>query len=202
MIAFKGLTAGMVAAMGSGHRVLEAGVTYREESSKTGRSGWHCTENPFDCLTYFRLGCGNRYFRVEASGSIDEDEANRISCTEITLLEELTVQKLAGYGMMYMVQHPARQNWEQSGAFISVKKETAEAAGEGHIAIARGTHPKVRGEEGAVLGIILEPQPGQVEAAKLFTADRQQAGKWWTVNEKRELIEVKDEEKTGRADRA
>ena len=39
MIAFKGLTADMVASMGSGSKVLKAGVTYREESSKTGQIG-------------------------------------------------------------------------------------------------------------------------------------------------------------------
>lgn len=197
MMAFKGLTADMVAAMGSGHKVLELGVTYREESSKTGRQGWHCTENPFDCLKYFSLGAGNRHFRVEAGGSIDEDEQERISCTEITLVEELTLRKLAGYGMLYMVKHPLRQGWQQAGYRIRVQEDTAEAAGPDCIAIARGPRPQVRGPEGAVLGLILEPEPGCITAAKLFTADRQQAGGWWTVDENRNLIEVDHEKEFG-----
>ena len=197
MIAFKGLTADMVASMGSGDKVLKVGVTYREESSKTGRQGWHCTENPFDCLAYFPLEGGNRHFRVEAGGSIDEDEQNRISCTEITLLEELTVRKLAGYGMMYMVQHPMRQGWQQARHCVRVQENTAEAAGPECIAIARGPRPEVKGPEGAVLGLILEPEPGWIVAAKLFTADGQQAGKWWTIDEERNLIEVDDEEEIG-----
>lgn len=191
MMAFKGLTADMVASMGSGRKVLDIGVIYREAASKTGERGWHCTENPFDCLRYFPLGCGNRHFRVEAGGSIDEDGQNRISCTEITLLEELTLQKLAGYGMMYMIRHPMRQGWQQGGYCISVREDEAEAAGPDCIAIARGPAPVVKGQEGAVLGLILEPELGNITAAKLFTADQTQAGKWWTVDEERNLIEVK-----------
>lgn len=190
MIAYKGLTADLVASMGSGDKKLKPGITYQEESSKTGRQGWHCTENPFDCLKYFPLGGSNRHFRVEAGGSIDEDENNRIACTELTLLEELTVQKLAGYGMMYMIQHPMRTGWKQAGRCIDVKEDTAKADEAGYIAIARGPHPEVRGPEGAVLGFILEPEPGNITAARLITADGQQAGKWWTIDEERNLIEV------------
>lgn len=197
MMAFKGLTAGMVASMGFGNKVLKVGVTYREKNSKTGRQGWHCTENPFDCLAYFPLGAGNRHFRVEAGGSIDEDEHNRISCTEITLLEELTLRKLAGYGMMYMVQHPLRQGWQQARHRVRVQENAAEAAGADCIAIARGPRPEVKGPEGAVLGLILEPEPGWIVAAKLFTADGKQAGKWWTVDGERNLIEVDHEKEFG-----
>ena len=196
MMAFKGLTKDLVASMGTGQKVLEPGVTYREEKSKTASCGWHCTENPFECLDYFPLG-ENRHFRVEAGGSIDEDEQNRISCTEITLLEELTVRKLAGYGMMYMVQHPMRQGWQQARHRVRVLENTVEAEGPGCIAIARGPRPEVKGSEGAVLGLILEPEPGWIAAAKLFTADGQQAGKWWTIDEERNLIEVDYEKEFG-----
>ena len=116
---------------------------------------------------------------------------------EITLVEELTLRKLAGYGMLYMVKHPLRQGWQQAGYRIRVQEDTAEAAGQDCIAIARGPRPQVRGPEGAVLGLILEPEPGCITAAKLFTADRQQAGGWWTVDENRNLIEVDHEKETG-----
>lgn len=194
MMAFKGLTKDLVASMGAGQKVLEPGVTYREEKSKTASCGWHCTENPFECLDYFPLG-ENRHFRVEASGSIDEDGQNRISCTEITLVEELDRKKLAGYGMMYMVQHPLREKWEQSGAHIRVAADQAEAEQDGDIAIARGSHPRVRGPIGAILGLILEPEPGKVTAAKLFTASGEQAGKWWTVDAERNIREAESDEK-------
>lgn len=164
-----------------------------EESSKTARSGFHCCENPFECLGYYPLGGNNRYFRVEAAGDINEDAAERIACTELTLLEELTHFKLAGYGMMYMVQHPLRDRWQQAGRCIKVAEAaTAEAAND--IAIARGDHPRVKGPEGSILGLILEPVPGHIVAAKLFMADGQQAGKWYTLRPDRTLQEVENEE--------
>lgn len=194
MMAFKGLTKDLVASMGAGQKVLEPGVTYREEKSKTASCGWHCTENPFECLVYFPLG-ENRHFRVEAGGNIDEDGQNRISCTEITLIEELDRKKLAGYGMMYMVQHPLRKDWEQSGAHLQVVADQVEAGQEGDIAIARGPNPKAKGPAGAILGLILEPEPGKVTAAKLFTVSGEQAGKWWTVDTERIIREAENNEK-------
>lgn len=196
-MAFKGLTKDLVASLGSGRLTLVPGVTYRETESKTGNCGWHCTENPFDCLCYFPLG-SSRHFRVEAGGSIDEDAANRIACTEITLVEELDRKKLAGYGMIYMVTHPLRSGWEQSGPHIRVAADTAEAKQAGDIAIARGPYPKVRGPEGAILGLILEPEPGQIAQAKLLiSVSREQAGKWWTLDAERNVKEVeKDEAET------
>ena len=38
-MAFKGLTKDLVASMGAGQKVLEPGVTYREEKSKTASCG-------------------------------------------------------------------------------------------------------------------------------------------------------------------
>src|SRR5699024_9601939 len=117
------------------------------------------------------------------------------SCTEITLVEELDRKKLAGYGMLYMVQHPLREGWEQCGAHIRVAANQAEAEQEGDIAIARGPRPKVKGPAGAILGLILEPEPGKVMAAKLFTASGEQSGKWWTVDAERNIREAESDEK-------
>lgn len=196
MIAYKGVNPDMIASLGTGSKKLEAGVKYVEAKSKTARTGWHCTENPFACLAYFPLGRGNHYFQVEAAGSIDEDEEERIACTELTLRKELSIRELAGYGMMYMIEHPDRENWQQAGCRIRVAADRAEAHEKGHIAIARGPHPVVRGVEGSILGLILEPEPGQVVSAKLFVPDRQQAGIWYTLRADRTL-EVWHEKKNG-----
>lgn len=187
MIAYKGLDPDGIASRGMGRKKLVPGVKYTEGASKTARSGWHCTENPFACLTYFPLGQGNRYYQVEAAGSIDEDGQERVACTELTLVRELTVKELAGYGMVYMVEHPGREGWERDGTHIRVAADKAQAHGEGHIAIARGAHPLVRGVAGSILGLILEPEPGRVVAARLFVPDRQQAGKWYTLTADRGL---------------
>ena len=145
MIAYKGFTKDLTARLGSGTYQFRQGETFTEESSKTASSGFHCCENPFECLSYYPLGQGNRFFQVEAAGSIDEDGSERISCTELTLIRELSVKELAGYGMMYMVQHPMREKWQQSRTHLSVCADEAAATCKDAIAIARGGHPKVKG---------------------------------------------------------
>ncbi len=190
MIAYKGLNKDMAASLGRGNQVLSVGVRYLEESSKTARNGWHCTENPFACLSYFPLGQGNRYFQVEAAGNIDEDDHERIACTELTLLRELTVRELAWYGIAWIATHPKREHWECRGAHIRVGPDTAQAEQAGDIAIARGPHPVVCGAAGSILGLILEPEPGEITGAKLFTASESQVGRRYTLGNSRTLQEV------------
>lgn len=191
MIGYKGFTKHLTAAMGKGTFQFEPGKTYEEEISKTMRSGFHFTENPFECLAYYGLGYGNRYFQIMAEGSIDEDESARVSCTKITLLKELSIKELAGYGMMYMVQHPMREEWHQSRHLISVQQDKAEANEKGAIAIARGPHPIVKGVEGSILGLILETEPGRIEAAKLFVAGEGiRTDVFYTLQSDRTLREV------------
>lgn len=194
MIVFKGLTSELTARLGRGEYQFRIGEKAVEESSQTAQRGFHCCENPFECLFYYPLGCNNRYFQVEAAGDINEDANERIACTELTLIRELTLRELAGYGMMYMVQHPMRDKWKQRGTGIEVAEETATAEAPDGIAIARGSHPMVKGTEGSILGLILEPSPGDIAAARLFTADGQQAGKWYTLRPDRTLQEVENEE--------
>lgn len=191
MIGYKGFTKSLTAALGKGNFKFEPGKTYEENKSKTMETGFHFTENPFECLSYYPLGGINRYFQIQAEGSIDEDESARVSCTKITLLKELTIKELAGYGMMYMVEHPLRENWQQSGALISVKENEAEAKQKGAIAIARGPHPIVTGTEGSILGLIMETEPGVIRAAKLFVAGEDaKADISYTLDENRKLLEV------------
>lgn len=193
MIAYKGFTKDLTARLGRGNYQFTPGETATEESSKTARSGFHCCENPFECLGYYRLKSGDQFWQVEASGSIDEDDHERIACTELTLIKKLSVREFAGYGMAYIVQHPMRDGWEQSGTGIVVAKDRAKADTPDTIAIARGKNPRVKGVEGAVLGLILEPRKGEIASARLFVPDSQQSGKWYTIDEDRNLKEVQDE---------
>lgn len=190
MIAYKGFTGELTARLGKGTYQFREGDTFMEESSKTASSGFHCCENPFRCLTYYPLGGGNRYFMVKAEGSIDEDGSERIACTRLTLLKELTLKELAGYGMMYMVKHPARKNWQQSVYGLEVCRDCARADCTGAIAIARGVHPKVRGAVGSILGLIRETEEGDIVAARLFAAgEDRKPDTWYTLTENGEIEE-------------
>lgn len=190
MIAYKGFTKDLTARLGSGNYQFEPGKTYTEESSKTVRSGFHCCENPFECLAYYSLDGENRFFMVEAAGSIDEDDSERIACTEITLLKELSVLEFALEGMKYIVRHPDREGWVCHHREAKVQQDTAEAMGVNHIAIARGENPKVKGVEGSVLGIIREKQGVGIMDAKIFICNVGKADKWLTLDADRKVVEA------------
>lgn len=55
MIAYKGFTKDLTARLGRGNYQFKPGETAIEENSKTVRSGFHCCENPFECLGYYNL---------------------------------------------------------------------------------------------------------------------------------------------------
>lgn len=190
MRAYKGFNAALTSVMGDGKEencVFKVGETKRVESAKTVRSGFHCCENPFECLTYYPINGKNRYFEVEAAGSIDEDEHERIACTEITLIREMDIAELALAGMAYMIMHPNRSEWQQSRRGADVHKDKAETNAPDTIAIARGENPKVKGPEGAVLGVIVE-QNGMIITAKCWVQTVDKADKWCTINRDREVV--------------
>lgn len=185
MKAYKGFHKDMTCTCGAGAYQYREGETHREEKSKTQRTGMHCAENPLECLRWYPLGSGSRYFIVEASGSLDElgGEDTQIACTKMEILKELSIKELAGHAMMYMVRHPLRA-WEMERACISVKRDRAEAEGKGCIAIARGPHPRAKGGEGAILGLIREAD-GLMEEAKLFEVKGEiKPGTWYGLEER------------------
>jgi hypothetical protein len=188
MIAYKGFTKELTSRLGGKPVQFAPGGTYTEQKSKTVNSGFHCCENPFECLTYYSLDGNNRFFQVETAGDIDEDEDERISCTQITLIKELSLKELAGHGMIYMVQHPNREKWKRIGS-VQVNENKATASSKGGIAIARGPHPTVKGVTGSILGLILEPEPGTITAARLIevTGDIS-PNTWYTIDIDRNLI--------------
>lgn len=197
MIAYKGFNIQLESVKGNGRKEtcsFEPGKKYIEQSSKTARSGYHCCENPFECLTYYQLDGKNRFFQVLAEGDINEDENERIACTELTLVKELGIAEFALRGMEYMIMHPSREKWQQNHMNVCVEKDKAEATTYGAIAIARGPHPIVKGVPGSILGLIIEPVLGKITEAKLF---RSSCDSWMELTDQRELREVvQDEEKT------
>lgn len=188
MIAFKGFSPELTSIMGNGRKEkcsFGPGCTMEETESKTGRNGYHCCEYVFDCLTYYSLNGKNRFWKVEAAGSIDEDNAQRIACTKITLLEELTPLQMALEGMRYIVEHPHREKWEQEHRNVRVGKDRVEIAEKG-IVIARGKDPAVKGPEGSVMGLIREDETGILDC-KLFVQKKETAGRWHRLTEGRKV---------------
>lgn len=196
MRAYKGFTKDLTATMGRGVYQFEMGRVAVTEKSKTASSGFHCCENPFECLGYYPLGSDNRFFLVEAAGDINEDEYERIACTELMLVKELTLKELAGHGMMYMIKHPMRTGWKQARTHLTVTDTDSYAENTEDIVIVRSAYPKVKGVKGSILGLIVESVPGVITGAKLFNVDENvKVNTWYTLDvEDRKLIEVQDED--------
>lgn len=196
MIAFKGFTPDLTSRLGNGVKkdcTFEPGCTMESKESKTARTGYHCCENPFECLAYYSFDGKNRFFKVVADGDIDEDDQERISCTKITLEQELSFVQFAMEGMKYMIEHPQRP-WQQNKYRCEVKEDEAEATQPFGIAIARGENPRVRGVKGSVLGIILE-KDGEIQLAKIMElkgTNEEFADKWITINQGREVRVLED----------
>lgn len=58
MIAYKGFNKELCSVMGDGNKQtchFEPGETKKVEKSKTARNGFHCCENPFECLEYYAM---------------------------------------------------------------------------------------------------------------------------------------------------
>lgn len=188
MMAFKGFTVDLRSVMGDGKKktcCFVPGETKKVERSKTANSGFHCCEYPPDCLRYYSWEKG-RFFRVEAAGDIDEDEGERIAATEITLVEELDARKFAYYIMRYIAMYPRRKNWITNMTGVSIQPDKAKVSEAGHIAIARGSSPRVRGTEGSVVGLIVEKDE-EIKNMKMLVVTSKYADKWLYINKNRQL---------------
>ena len=183
MLAYKGMRGDMTCILGNGTFQYEKGAIIREDASKCARRGLHCAEYPLECFKWYPLGRGNRYFEVEAAGSIDEDGADtKISCTEMTILREMNVFQMAARAMMYMVAHPTRE-WQMRGSLLDVSADRAEGQGAGSVAIARGSRPRVKGKPGSVMGLLVENADGDIVSAKVFEVKGiVKPGVWYTLS--------------------
>ena len=180
MRAFKGVSKDGTNNLGKGKIKYEAGRNYSEKRAKTVAAGFHCCENPMECLTYYHLD-SDRFFVVEAGGSIDEDDGERIACTELKVIRELTLAEFAMESMLYIVSHPKRKKWEQTHTGVKVAKDKAEAT---MIAIARGKNPMVKGTTGTFLGLIQEDRNGNILHAGMKKVDGKKIREnvWYTFD--------------------
>ena len=86
MIAYKGFRPGLIC---RGYQfVMGLNTT---EKANCRENGFHCAENPLDCLSYYSSLEHSEYYIVNAGGDIDEDEHDsKIACTELTVIKRLT----------------------------------------------------------------------------------------------------------------
>lgn len=144
MIAYKGFNPGLVC---RGYQFVKGRNT--TEKANCRKNGFHCAENPLDCLTYYSDMDSFEYYLVKAGGDLDEDEYDsKISCTELTVVKKLTKKDFFLHSIIFMADHPLRE-WNSR-----VKKDRAEAAN--GYAVVRGKDPLARGGMGDILAFARE----------------------------------------------
>ena len=72
-------------------------------------NGFHCAEDPLDCLSYYPDMKMSEYCIVQPGGDVDEDAVDsKISCTELIILKKLEREEFFLHALAYMVDHPLR----------------------------------------------------------------------------------------------
>lgn len=161
MKAFKGLNPDLTCL---GYRFKEFEVNQTEEANCR-KNGFHCAENPLDCLSYYSNWRSAVYYEVEATGDLDEDEVDsKISCTNIRLVRKLTLKQFLFEAILYMVHHPKRI-WN-----YRVCKEHGTA--ENGFVVVRGKEPLARGKKGDLIAILKEDNTGEILEVGLFEVEQ------------------------------
>lgn len=151
MRAYKAFNAQLQAIMGKSTFQFAPGETYEETECKCARNGFHCAENPLCTLNYYH-NMDARFFIVEAAGDINQDGADsRISCTKITLIQEISRPQLAAHACLYMEKYPNRDTESEY-----VKKNRGRCEKDGDFIIVRGKSPVAAGVKGAYLFLVQE----------------------------------------------
>ena len=173
MIAYKGFNKGLVC---RGYK-FKMGLNTTPKAQAVA-CGFHCAENPLDCLSYYGDIDRSEYYIVNAGGDIDEDDRDsKIACTELTIIKKLSKEDFVLHALAFMADHPKRE-WNHN-----VKREKAEASGHG-FAIARGQDPIAKGhKKGDILAFAKEDESGILEVAMVVVdGKRIKTGKWYGID--------------------
>ena len=160
MIAYKAFDEGMICL--KYHFVMGLNVT---EKANCRENGFHCAENPLDCLSYYSNMEKSEYYLVDARGDIDEDgDDTKIACTELLIIKRLSREELFLHGLAYITDHPLLR-WSSH-----VEKERAKA--KNGYAVVRGLDPIARGQLGDILAFAKEdPIKRTITQVALATVD-------------------------------
>lgn len=131
---------------------FQMGLNVTDEAN-CGHNGFHCAENPLDCLTYYSNMEQSEYYLVDAGGDVDEDGGDsKISCTKLTILKKLDREEFFLHALAYMMDHPGRK------CSSRVMRDIGTAGRSGFV-IVRGADPVAKGGRNSILAFAKE-EPG------------------------------------------
>lgn len=161
MIAYKGLERNLTC---RGYQFYKGCVNITDKAN-CAQNGFHCAENPLDCLSYYSNWRHSVYYVVKAEGDLDEDGVDsKISCTRMTLVKELSMEELLLHALAYMVRHPERNPHSR------VQREKGKAVD--GFTVVRGKSPRAEGKMGDILALAKEfPDSRKIQEVALFVID-------------------------------
>lgn len=159
MIAYKAFAPGLVC---RGYQFKMGRNT--TDKANCAQNGFHCAENPLDCLSYYSDIAKSEFFIVKAEGDIDEDSHDtKIACTELHIVKQLSFEEFLLHGLAFVYDHPKRE-WSSH-----VKKDCAQA-NNGYVVV-RGCEPRAKGKLGDILAFAREDATGKVIQVALSRID-------------------------------
>lgn len=164
MRAYKGFNKDLICTLGKGQFQYEVGKTYKEDTAKCASTGFHCVEEPIEVLRWYSAP-DSRYCIVEASGDVHEDGNDKIACTEMTILQEITLQQLGALECKWIMEHPERK----TSKYVCKTEGTAAPK---DIVIVRGKVPRASGGLGSTIFLLKEAQHSlEIEEVAAYEID-------------------------------
>lgn len=148
MRCYKGFNKDLTCTRGQGSFQYKVGKTFTADKAKCANTGLHCVEEPIAVLDWYN-DKDSRFCIVEAAGDINEN-ADKISCTEMTILKEITIEQLAMLECIWIQEHPDRQTSKR------VIEERCDGAETDRVVIVRGKKPEASGCTGATIFLLRE----------------------------------------------
>lgn len=160
--AYKMFNKDLTCTSGRGKYQYTEGEWFEEPEANCAKNGFHCAENPLDCLSYYPDWKNSVCYLVEVGGDVDEDNVDsKISCTKIRLVKRLTTDQFIEQAIVYTIQHP-----ETSRHSLIADEEGY--PGRYPFVFARGKYPRAKGRIGDTI-VLLEEETNSKQIIRAGT---------------------------------
>ena len=178
ILAYKGFAKDLSCTSGGRRFSYQKEVWNEEPKAQAGRCGFHCAEDPLDCLNYYPDMEESVYYIVLADGDISEDGSDsKISCTRMKLVKELEKKDFVMHALRYLYDHPYRTGNRR------VKRESGET--EDGFVIVRGKRPMAKGKKGDLLAFVKEEAGRRdIDELGIYEVDGNEIkpDRWYDIN--------------------
>lgn len=173
MLAYKGFDKGLICR----DYQFKMGLNITEKANCV-KNGFHCAENPLDCLTYYPSISKSEYYIVDAGGDIDEDNCDsKISCTHLNIIKRLTLKEFFLHALAYVNDHPFRED--------SHNMYTDKCDARNGYAVVRGKNPIARGSKGDIICFAKEAEDSKkISQIAIYVIDGKKVlpNKWYNID--------------------